>query len=157
MKKNTKKITEYLYGAYGSNLNKTQMKVRCPNAKVIGSCEISGHALKFRGVADVETADQNSSVALGLWQITKKCLKALDKYEGYPNLYTKRFLNTEHGKVMIYVMCDQDSVYPPCDSYLSSIADGYFDFDLNSRLLKAAVEHSYTHQNNGVSLDFMRV
>ena len=28
-------ITEYLYGAYGSNLNKDQMSYRCPNAKAV--------------------------------------------------------------------------------------------------------------------------
>ena len=51
-------ITEYLYGAYGSNLNKDQMSFRCPNAKAVTSYELKGHALKFRGVADVEEASQ---------------------------------------------------------------------------------------------------
>tara|TARA_R110000851_G_scaffold131282_1_gene265111 strand:+ start:1262 stop:1789 length:528 start_codon:yes stop_codon:yes gene_type:complete len=149
-------ITDYLYGAYGSNLNKDQMRIRCPSANPVASYDLKGHALKFRGVADVECAAKNSAVGLGLWRITKTCEKALDRYEGFPNLYTKKFIHTHYGKVMLYVMCDQDSIYPPSDGYLNGIATGYFDFNLDNHLLKEAVTDSYLRQNNGVSLDYLR-
>jgi gamma-glutamylcyclotransferase (GGCT)/AIG2-like uncharacterized protein YtfP len=143
-----KKITEYLYGAYGSNLNKDQMTFRCPNAEPVDGYGLDGYALKFRGVADIERTDLDSYVPLGLWRITKKCEKALDRYEGYPNLYTKEFVQTEHGLVMFYVMVEQDTVMPPTSGYLDGIAEGYFDFKLDNKLLKDAITHSYTHQNN---------
>ena len=140
-------ITEYLYGAYGSNLNKDQMSYRCPDAEPVSSCELKGHELKFRGVADVELGAKDSTVALGLWRITDECEKALDRYEGYPNLYTKKFVETEHGLVMLYVMVQQDTVCPPNNGYLNGIAEGYFDFKLDNKLLKDALTHSYTNQN----------
>tara|TARA_R110002020_G_scaffold463243_1_gene683234 strand:- start:417 stop:923 length:507 start_codon:yes stop_codon:yes gene_type:complete len=141
-------ITEYLYGAYGSNLNKDQMSYRCPNAKAVASYELKGHALKFRGVADVEEASSTDSVPLGLWEITDECEKSLDRYEGFPDLYTKRFITTKHGLVMIYVMVEQHTVCPPNSGYLNGIAVGYFDFKLDNTLLKNALTHSYSHQNN---------
>tara|TARA_R110002096_G_scaffold69893_1_gene167666 strand:- start:215 stop:739 length:525 start_codon:yes stop_codon:yes gene_type:complete len=155
MKKNTV-ITDYLYGAYGSNLNKDQMRFRCPYAKPVASYDLEGHALKFRGVADVESAERKSTVPLGLWRITDTCEKSLDRYEGFPSLYEKKFIHTHYGKVMLYVMCDQDNIYPPSDAYLNGIATGYFDFKLDNRLLKEAVTDSYIRQNNGLSLDYLR-
>ena len=153
MKKNIV-ITDYLYGAYGSNLNKDQMRFRCPNAKPIASYELKGHALKFRGVADVECAEKSSSVALGLWRITESCERVLDRYEGVANnFYTKKFIYTHYGKVMIYVMCDQSGIYPPSDPYLEGIAKGYFDFDLDNTLLKDALTNSYIDESPSLSLD----
>jgi gamma-glutamylcyclotransferase (GGCT)/AIG2-like uncharacterized protein YtfP len=153
MKPNTV-ITDYLYGAYGSNLNKDQMTLRCPSAKPVASYELKGHLLKFRGVADVECAAKDSVVALGLWRITKSCEEALDRYEGVANnFYTKKFIYTHYGKVMIYVMCDQIGIYPPSNFYLDGIAKGYFDFDLDNTLLKDALTNSYTNESDSLSLD----
>ena len=45
-----------LYGAYGSNLNLSQMKVRCPNAEPFIRCYINNWRLVFKGVADIEKA-----------------------------------------------------------------------------------------------------
>ncbi len=139
-------ITEYLYGAYGSNLNKDQMEFRCKNATPVESYTLKGHALKFRGVADVEVSTDGSSVPLGLWKITKDCEKSLDRYEGYPNLYVKKFIETEHGLVMIYIMRNQDRISPPSNCYLDGIATGYYDFSLDNRKLKDAVTDSYLNQ-----------
>jgi len=156
MKKNTV-ITDYLYGAYGSNLNKDQMRFRCPKATPVASYGLDGYALKFRGVADIQESTWNDYVPLGLWRITNTCEKALDRYEGVENgFYEKKFVHTHYGKVMYYVMCQQDSIYPPSDAYLNGIATGYFDFKLDNQLLKKAVTDSYISQNNGLSLDYLR-
>ena len=37
------------YLAYGSNLNKNQMRYRCPDAKVVGVASLIGWRLLFKG------------------------------------------------------------------------------------------------------------
>ena len=42
-------MTGRRYIAYGSNLNRAQMALRCPDAKVVGTGEIKDYELLFRG------------------------------------------------------------------------------------------------------------
>ena len=37
------------YLAYGSNLNVKQMQFRCPDARIVGTAEISNYQLLFKG------------------------------------------------------------------------------------------------------------
>tara|TARA_R110001592_G_C13123698_1_gene745993 strand:- start:742 stop:1188 length:447 start_codon:yes stop_codon:yes gene_type:complete len=142
---------EYLYGAYGSNLNLRQMKVRCPQAVPVGTVTVNGLRLVFRGVADVEfTADH--SVPLGLWKITEQCEAALDIYEGYPRMYGKQTIGIKGLQaalgakdVLIYTMNSTD-IYPPCMSYLNAINEGYKDFDLDVEALQYAIKDSYARE-----------
>ena len=135
----------YLYGAYGSNLNKAQMHYRCPEALPCETLVLNDHALVFRGVADIEEV-RGQSVTLGLWMITEQCERALDRYEGFPHLYTKQFIDTDAGQVMVYTMCDQTDVHPPTYNYLASICKGYDDFAIDRALIKTALDHSYMKQ-----------
>ena len=43
-----------LYAAYGSNLNKIQMRKRCPRSTPICSMYLQDWRLVFKGVADLE-------------------------------------------------------------------------------------------------------
>lgn len=136
----------YLYGAYGSNLNKQQMEMRCPNAKPIGTIIIPDYELVFRSVADIQEA-KGLEVPLGLWLITADCEQALDRYEGYPYLYTKTFMQVEHDgkrqRLMTYQMTDRKYQAPPTNGYLKSISDGYYDFGIDTSYLSDAVSMSY--------------
>ena len=139
------KYLKYFYGAYGSNLNKEQMSRRCPNAIPVGTFDMIGQKLTFRGVADIEKS-RGCSIQLGIWQITKRCEMALDVYEGFPNFYTKMFATSPFGQVMIYTMQNKDTVCPPSNAYLDSISQGYKSFGLNPQSLKDAVRDSYIRQ-----------
>ena len=48
-----KKEKGRLYIAYGSNLNLPQMERRCPGASVVGTSEVKGYELLFRGMEDL--------------------------------------------------------------------------------------------------------
>ena len=128
------------YLAYGSNLNVRQMAMRCPEAKPIEAVVIEGWHLVFRGVADIEPKT-DGMLSAGIWKITDKCEKALDAYEGFPRLYGKIFFNFEvQGKmqrVMSYQMNRSNYAYPS-KSYYDCIADGYRDFNLNTKFLEQA-------------------
>ncbi len=76
-----------LYVAYGSNLNKQQMKGRCPEAKFVGTGLLQNYELQFKGSpygAHATIAPKKgSSVPVGLWMIQSRDEKRLDMYEGY--------------------------------------------------------------------------
>ena len=60
------------YAAYGSNLNKQQMRSRCPMAKPVSKAVLNGWQLVFRGVADIMPSPK-AKVYLGIYSITPAC------------------------------------------------------------------------------------
>ena len=141
-----------LYFAYGSNLNKGQMKYRCPKAKPIGRFVLDDARLVFRGVADV-ISEPGARCEGGIWKITRECEVALDRYEGFnPNdqgrgMYRKEYIPllkpiAGETELMIYVM-NSTGIMPPSVGYLASIKQGYRDFGLPTKHLMAAVEASH--------------
>ena len=140
-----------IYAAYGSNMNLEQMLHRCPGAKVIGVGQVENYKLTFRGrgngVANIERG-QGSTVPIVLWEITARCEKALDIYEGYPRLYVKRDIEvvTETGIIiaMAYVMLKKYEKLPaePSQYYLDIISDGYVDNEIPLGTLLEAVANN---------------
>lgn len=136
-----------LYGAYGSNMNLEQMSHRCPRAKVLGIGTLEDYKLTFRGrykgVANIEPCKEKS-VPIVLWEITDDCERALDLYEGFPNLYIKKQIEvTVDGKMtkaMVYIMSSEytDMAASPTEYYFNVIARGYSDNGIDLRPLQIA-------------------
>lgn len=130
------------YLAYGSNLNKRQMKYRCPDAVPVGTVTIKDYELVFRGVATIEPK-AGAEVQCGIWRISAEDERHLDVYEGYPRLYVKQdFRVVVNGKpitAMAYVMTNGiRRKYPPTTEYLMTIMEGYADFGLDDKPLTVA-------------------
>ena len=143
------------YGAYGANLNKANMEVRCPEAKPMTGFMLEGYKLVFNGVADI-VKDKSASVPIGLWKITKRCEKALDSFEGYPYLYRKmkcklNLPGLKGEKVMFYVMRRKGIATPPAH-YYNTIAQGYEDFGLDKDYLCWASWEAENHANKSLYL-----
>jgi len=120
-----------LYMAYGSNLNKDQMRYRCPTARAVGSAMIYGHELVFRGVADImKSKDPNMYIPVGIWEIQPEDEASLDVYEGYPRLYGK----IDVCGIMTYQM-HTNRIATPSTAYFNSILEGYRDFGLDTNFL----------------------
>ena len=140
-----KKEKERLYIAYGSNLNLPQMEHRCPGALVVGTSEVKGYELLFRGVATIEPKE-GASVPVLLWKISPENEKALDRYEGWPRLYRKEDLEVElEGKTvsaMVYVMNDGRQAAMPSDYYYNVIAEGYRTAGMDEAVLEQALERT---------------
>lgn len=137
------------YVAYGSNTNISQMKMRCPKAKLLGTGLIEGFRLTFRGngwgVANIEELS-GRTVPVVLWKITRDCEEFLDIYEGYPRLYVKKdveVINSKGEKIQsfVYVMAEEytDSPALPSINYLHSIWQGYTENKLNTDTLRKAI------------------
>jgi len=147
-RKQNKLAPEILYIAYGSNLNLSQMKHRCPTAKVIGASEIKDYELVFRGakygaVATIEPCE-GSKVPVLIWSICPGDEKALDRYEGYPSFYGKEkmdiVLNDSITSAMVYVMVPNHKLGMPSEGYKKSIEEGYVDAGFDRDILQNAVD-----------------
>lgn len=159
-KKSNESVSEILYIAYGSNLNLSQMKQRCPTARVIGASEIKDYELVFRGsrysaVATIEPC-KGSSVPVLLWGIQTEDEKSLDRYEGYPNFYGKKnmeiVLNGRTVSAMVYVMTPGHELGIPSERYKISIEDGYMDAGFDTDILLNAVDKTIGRIENSMEV-----
>ena len=83
------------YLAYGSNLSLERMKARCPNAVPFGLAMIPGYRLLFKrsktgSYATIEQ-DANCCVPALVYKISEYDETLLNRYEGYPKYYGKRY------------------------------------------------------------------
>lgn len=142
-----------LYWAYGSNLSKAQMKSRAPTAKPVRALPVYGCKLVFRGVADVELTDDQRDVTLGgLWRISARDERVLDRYEGVSGgTYSKQYFylrdkHRHYHRVLFYKM-NSDGVFPPGEDYLATIIEGYHDFGLDVSKLDTALSFAWNRSN----------
>lgn len=88
---------ESTYFAYGSNMDKEQMAVRCPESKFLGVARLPGYNFQIyeRGYASIYS-DKSKQVHGVLWQLTEEDWDRLDRYEGLKyNLYFKSDVEVE--------------------------------------------------------------
>lgn len=139
-----------IYAAYRSNLNHVQMRERCPEAKYLGSAMLKNQNLLFCGQPDHSFATiktmAGKEVPIGLWEISARDEKSLDRYEGYPHFYHKTVLpvtlDGEEVHAMVYIM---DLAMPaglPSTMYYDIVEKGYRDCGLNTAYLQAALKTS---------------
>ncbi len=143
------------YVAYGSNMNVDQMKVRCPEAKAVGTTFLEGYRLLFRGnlgFAYLTVEKQEGyKVPLVVWDVSEKDINNLDHYEGYPDFYRKETMKfVVSGKeieAFIYMMNDRYDLAIPSYSYYQGCLEGYESFGLDTDYLKQAYDCSRLKQN----------
>lgn len=137
-----------LYIAYGSNINLEQMAYRCPHSKVVGTSEIKGYELEFRGVATI-VPKENASVPVLIWELDERDLPVLNRYEGWPRLYRQEKMPFElNGKSctgMVYLM-NRGTISPPSSQYYNMILQGYQENGLDESYLETALENSIYHE-----------
>ena len=140
-------MKEY-YLAYGSNLNLKEMQFRCPTAKAIGTVSLNNYRLVYKGKIDdfsyltIEECE-GSYVPLGLYEISHSDIFSLDRYEGYPSLYSKRYvpvkISDKEEQALIYVMKPRFDYHLPSDEYVEICLEGYKNFGFNQEVLKQAL------------------
>lgn len=135
------------YIAYGSNLNVGQMRMRCPHATILGTANLKGWELLFKGskTGSYLTIEESEggTVPVVIWEVTATDEAALDRYEGFPNFYYKRDIRLQYkgirtGKrrtvtVFAYIMHEDRPVGIPSNFYMRTCLEGYdtFRFDKN--------------------------
>lgn len=138
------KAKRRLYVAYGSNLNVEQMAHRCPTATIVGATVMRNWRLLFWGVATIERC-KGSKVPVLVWDIQPKDEAALDRYEGWPNLYRKESVRvTVNGKqvrAMVYIM-NHGHEHAPSKMYYNTILEGYRRAGLDISILREAAQNA---------------
>ena len=134
------------YFAYGSNLHMEQMAARCRDSAPVDRATLPGHRLTFRRVADIVPAEGHE-VSGAVYMVSAQDTKALDRYEGYPHLYTRRMVLVRLGdgriiEAFVYVMKPSYRFEPPGYYYLRTIVEGYLHWGLDIGPLHEAITHS---------------
>ena len=144
------------YLAYGSNLNLSQMKKRCPRSKKVGSTTLEGYRLVFRGGDDTYSyltiePDPESSVPVGIFELSFIDTFLLDRYEGYPELYSKKYIpiniDGKTKKALIYVMNEKFDYHLPSIHYYNTCLRGYYDFNFDFEKLREAIQYTKNHMD----------
>jgi gamma-glutamylcyclotransferase len=130
------------YFAYGSNLDKKQMKERCPDNKPLFPATLPNYKLVFvgwsrqynGGVASIQR-NQGSKVPGGVYEISDSDLRHLDKFEGYPNDYNriKVIVFDEDGtafEAITYIKARREEEAKPSKEYAALIYQGYKDWGI---------------------------
>jgi hypothetical protein len=134
----TLKSSQRYYIAYGSNMNKKQMRDRCPGATGIGKTYVKNYQLTLPNYANIEPC-VGMSVPAFLWEITSADEDNLDACEGYPHNYVKIEIITEFEgncfSAMAYVMTKKgkERRISLRAGYYEDILQGYVDagFDIS--------------------------
>jgi gamma-glutamylcyclotransferase len=137
-KRSASAATSVLYFAYGSNLDRGQMRSRCPSALRVGPATLHGYALAFAGYSSVwngavaSVVRDSSRVVPGvLYAITREDLARLDRFEGVPRAYerVRREVLSANGtrrRVNLYRQPEDYLVLgPPGWRYLKQISAAY--------------------------------
>lgn len=147
--------TKY-YLAYGSNLNIDQMSYRCPDAVPVSSTVLKDWRLLFKGSKSgyylTIEPHKGSEVPVGVFKISALDEMYLDRYEGFPNFYYKKFLpvtfldyDTDEeisAEAMVYIMHEDRPVGLPSPSYVLVCRQGYRDFGFDTQFLLDALTAS---------------
>ncbi len=149
-------MKERFYLAYGSNLNIRQMHYRCPDARIVGTTEVEGFELLFKGsltgaYLTIEKRD-GGRLPAAVWATTEADELALDHYEGFPAFYYKtemelpvkdiRTGKVERRTVYVYIMHEERKVGLPSWHYIETCLEGYRDFHFAEKFLWQAVEET---------------
>jgi len=137
-----------LYVAYGSNLNLTQMALRCPTARIYDAGILNNWELVYRGRSGNSHATierrKGSIVPVLIWEIYSADEYRLDIYEGFPHYYFKQnvMVKTSSGtrKAMVYIMDKRMVPGTPSKNYIETIRQGYRDNGFDMVILEYSLE-----------------
>jgi len=130
------------YFAYASNLNKKQMRERCPDSKPRLIATLPHHKLvfagwsrKWRGGSATIKRFSGERVFGAIYEISEQCLRQLDRCEGYPDVYNRFKVtvfdeNGEPIEAITYAKSGLLEETPPAKEYLSIIQQGYRDWGI---------------------------
>ncbi len=136
------------YLAYGSNLLEQNLKSYCPKAKLKGTVILEDYTLYFKGSCNnysYLTIEKQigSYVPAAIFELPESEISNLDKYENYPNLYRKKFMDIKFRnytlRVMTYILRSEYRYYLPSVEYITSCVNGYQSFMFDKQVLIDAI------------------
>lgn len=127
------------YFAYGSNLNRKQMRERCPDSNPMFTATLPNYKLVFvgwfrrwrGGVASIKPF-RGDRVRGAIYEVSDQCLRQLDKYESDYNRFKVTVLgeDSEPIEAITYITAGQLEETRPSKEYLAVIQQGLRDWRL---------------------------
>ncbi len=137
------------YFAYGSNMERFQLKRLCPKAKFVAATTLSDYELGFfgnspmwgGGIASIRERP-GKTVEGVVWEISEADRKVLDEYEGYPALYLHKEIQVRNraGKMIAafaYIMADPGHEVSPSKRYKQLLISGAEEHGLSDEYIEA--------------------
>jgi gamma-glutamylcyclotransferase len=127
------------YFAYASNLNKKQMRERCPESRPLFVATLpnfkivfTGWSREWRGGKATIKSMRGEKVRGAVYEVSEACLRRLDKFEaGYARLNLTVFdEDNQPHQVITYVKSGQLEESAPSKEYGEVIRQGYRDWGL---------------------------
>jgi hypothetical protein len=147
-----------LYFAYGSNMNRSAMRRRCPGAYAIGPAKLEGYRF-FVGVDGWGSVKPSAgdNVYGVLWRLTPRDLAALHAYELlHQGLYDVRHLPVRSGAqrvpAMIYLL-RRRAPGRPKPGYVEIIAASARAWDLPEPYIRSVERWSTSRWTGGRVVD----
>ncbi len=127
------------YFAYGSNLNKNQMRERCPESRPGFTATLPNYKLVFTGwsrewhggVATIKPL-RGEKVRGAVYEVDESCLRHLDKHEaGYTRFNVTVFdEDNQPHQAVTYIKSGQLEETLPAREYGGVIRQGYRDWGI---------------------------
>lgn len=138
------------YFAFGSNLDRQQMKQRCPDSTLVARAILPNHAIGFTGYsgrwggAVATVVEKRGAETEGLlYELTDEDLLLLDGYEGHPYAYrrVRKYVRGPDGRrVRAYMYVRPlDEPDDPSADYLRVIMRAYMKHGFNLKALKRSI------------------
>jgi gamma-glutamylcyclotransferase (GGCT)/AIG2-like uncharacterized protein YtfP len=114
----------FAYFAYGSNLDRERMKVRCPDSECLGFAQCPNATVQFRKYITLIPHITRSVSGL-VYALSADDVAALDRYEGYPDHYMRyRITLSDNKSAFAYIMKEGTRpIQPPSLWYFNLIAN----------------------------------
>ena len=127
------------YFAYASNLNKKQMKERCPESKALYKATLPNYKLIFadwsrqlKGGKATIVLFRGEKVLGAVYEVSDQCMNRLDKYETAYNRVKVTVFDEDGESVeaITYIKGGRPQEAKPSLEYLSIIQQGYKDWGI---------------------------
>lgn len=136
------------YFAYGSNMERFQLKRLCPKAKFVAAATLPDYELSFFGNAPMwgggiaHIRERPGKTVEGVvWEISEADRKVLDEYEGYPTLYLHKEIQVRSraGKTITavaYIMANPSHEMTPSKRYKQLLISGAEEHGLSDEYIE---------------------
>ncbi len=131
-----------LYFAYGSNMSRPLMRMRCREAQALGTATLDGWRFVITPDGYGSIVPRAGAVTRGvLWRLAVRDLAAINAFESLDSgLYLRRTLPVRHGacraRALVYI-ARRHGVGRPRPGYIAVVADAAREWQLPASYIRA--------------------
>jgi cation transport regulator ChaC len=136
-----------LHFAYGSNMSRPLMAVRCPQARALGLATLSGWRFIINSDGLASLVPQKGGRVHGvLWQLSARDVAAINAYEDLASgLYVSRLLPVQvgerHANALVYLARRRGKGIPR-PAYLQLVIEAALDWNLPQPYIRSITRWS---------------